>query len=48
MYSVGYPLYSSAHGAESMEKLRQSELVDEEQFRKIAYGTAEKFLRLKA
>ncbi|MCJ1475727.1 hypothetical protein MMC13_004391, partial [Lambiella insularis] len=47
MYSVDYPFYSSAHGAEFMEKLRTSGLVDEQQYKKIEYENAQKFLGIR-
>ena len=47
MYSVDYPFYPSARGQQFMLELEQSGLVDEEQYRKIAYENAETLLKLR-
>lgn len=47
LYSVDYPFAKNEDGLRFMGELQRSGLVDEEQLKLIAYGNAERLLRLK-
>ena len=48
LYSVDYPFASNQWGVDFMKDLQQSGLVNEEQYRKIAFENAEVLLKVKA